>query len=138
MKITLHDESIDVEVGQKVIFYQYYLTKNNELEIKPDEVYVDVIDKENNIIGFKNGDHSCVLAFYQTDFFRERFLLTDITTHRLRYLKSKINYYKSEEELVDNDIEETSKRLKRRIEQKKYINNNIEAINILIKQVGGE
>lgn len=30
MKITLHDESIDVEVGQKVTFYQYYLTKDNE------------------------------------------------------------------------------------------------------------
>ena len=138
MQITLHDESIDVEVGQKVIFYQYYLTKDNELEVKPDEVYVDVIDKENNIIGFKNNNHSCVLAFYQRDFFGERFFLNDSKQNRLRYLKSKINYYKSEEELVDNDIEETSKRLERRIEQKKYINNNIEVVNNLIQQVKGE
>ena len=138
MQITLHDESIWVEVGDKVTFYQYYLTNNNELAVKPDEVYVDIIDKENNIIGFKNGEHSCVLAFYQRDFFGERFFLNDSKQNRLRYLKSKINYYKSEEELVDNDIEETSKRLQRRIEQKKYINNNIEVVNNLIQKVEGE
>lgn len=138
MKITLHDESIDVDVGDKVTFYQYYLTNTNELAVTTDETYVDVIDKENNIIGFKNDEHSCVLAFYQRDFFGERFFLNDTKQNRLRYLKSKINYYKSEEELVDNDIEETSKRLQRRIKQKECINNNLEAVNNLIKQVKGE
>ena len=138
MQITLHDESIDVEAGQKVTFYQYYLTNTNELAVTTDETYVDVIDKENNIIGFKNGDHSCVLAFYQRDFFGERFFFHDTKRNRLRFLKSKAKYYKEEQGLVDNDISETSKRLERRIKQKECINNNLEAINNLIKQVEGE
>lgn len=134
MQITLHDESIDVEVGQKVVFYQYYLTNTNELAVTTDETYVDVIDGDR--VGFKNGTHSSTLHFYQIDLFGERFFLNDTKQNRLRFLKSKINYYKSEEELVNNDIEETSKRLERRMEQKKYINNNIEAVNSLIEQLG--
>ena len=35
MKITLHDESIDVEVGQKVIFYEYYLSNTNTVVYPP-------------------------------------------------------------------------------------------------------
>ena len=138
MKITLHDESIDIEAGQKVVFYEYYLSDSNELDVRTDETYVDVIDEENNIVGFKNDVHSTTLFFYQRDILGERFFLNDTKQNRLRYLKSKINYYKSNEELLNNDIEETSKRLERRMEQKKYINNNIEAVNNLIKQVSGE
>ena len=136
MLITLHGESIDVEVGQKVTFYQYYLTNTNELAVTTDETYVDVIDGD--IVGFKNGTHSSTLHFYQIDLFGERFFFHDTKRNRLRFLKSKAKYYKEEQGLVDNDIEETSKRLERRIEQKKYINNNLEAINNLIKQVKGE
>ena len=136
MKITLHDESIDVEVGQKVIFYEYYLGNTNELGVKTDETYVDIIDGDR--VGFKNGAHSSTLHFYQIDLFGERFFFHDTKRNRLRFLKSKAKYYKEEQGLVDEDISETSKRLERRMEQKKYINNNIEAVNTLIKQVRGE
>ena len=131
MLITLHDESIDVEIGQKVTFYQYYLTNTNELAVTTDETYGD-------IVGFKNGTHSSTLHFYQIDLFGERFFFHDTKRNRLRFLKSKAKYYKEEQGLVDTDISETSKRLERRIKQKEYISNNLEAINNLIKQVKGE
>ena len=136
MKITLHDESIYIEVGDKVVFYQYYLTNTNELAVTTDETYVDVIDGDR--VGFKNGAHSSTLHFYQIDLFGERFFLHDTKRNRLRFLKSKAKYYKEEQRLVDDDISETSNRLERRIKQKEYINNNLEAINNLIKQVEGE
>ena len=56
MKITLHDESMDVEVGDKVTFCQYYLTNTNELAVTTDETYVDVIDGD--IVSVTNGTHS--------------------------------------------------------------------------------
>lgn len=136
MLITLHDESIYVEVGDKVVFYQYYLTNTNELAVTTDETYVDVIDGD--IVGFKNGTHSSTLHFYQIDLFGERFFFHDTKKNRLRFLKSKAKYYKEEQGLVDEDISETSKRLERRIKQKEFINSNIEAVNNLIKQAKGE
>ena len=136
MKITLHDESIYIEVGDKVVFYQYYLTNTNELAVTTDETYVDVIDGDR--VGFKNGAHSSTLHFYQIDLFGERFFLHDTKRNRLRFLKSKAKYYKEEQRLVDNDISETSKRLGRHIKQKECINNNLEAVNNLIKKVKGE
>ena len=136
MKITLHDESIDAEIGQKVVFYEYFLSNTNELKVRTDETYVDVIDGD--IVGFKNGTHSSTLHFYQIDLFGERFFFHDTKRNRLRFLKSKAKYYKEEQGLVANDISETSKRLERRIKQKECINNNLEAVNKLIKQVKGE
>ena len=136
MKITLHDESIYVDVGDKVTFYQYYLTNTNELAVTTDETYVDIIDGDR--VGFKNDAHSSTLHFYQIDLFGERFFFHDTKRNRLRFLKSKAKYYKEEQGLVDNDISETSKRLERCINQKEYINSNLEAINKLIKQVKGD
>ena len=136
MLITLHGESMDVEIGQKVIFYEYYLTNTNELAVTTDETYVDVIDGD--IVSFKNGTHSSTLHFYQIDLFGERFFFHDTKRNRLRFLKSKVKNYKEDQRLVDDDISETSERLERRIKQKEYISNNIEAVNNLIKQMKGE
>ena len=138
MKITLHDESIDVEVGQKVIFYEYYLSDSNELEVKTDETYVDVIDKEANIIGFKNDDHVSILQFYQRDFLGERFFLNDTKENRLRFLKSKVAYYESKQNLIDSYIEENYKLIENYIKQKEDIKNTLESFNQIIEQLRGE
>ena len=93
MQITLHNESINIEVGQKITFYNYKLNKGIQLEVIPEETYVDVIDEKNNIVGFKNDTHSCTLSFYQNDTFGERFFLSDTKENRLRYLHSMEQFY---------------------------------------------
>ena len=138
MKITLHDESIDVEVGQKVVFYEYFLSNTNELEVTTDETYVDVIDEKNNIVGFKNDVHYSTLNFYQHDLFGERFFLNDNKENRLRYLKSKVAYYESKQNLIDSYIEENYKLIENYIKQKKDIKNTLESFDQLIEQLRGE
>lgn len=138
MKITLHDESIDVEVGQKVVFYEYFINDTDELDVRTDETYVDVIDKENNVIGFKNGDHSATLFFYQRDFLGERFFLSDSKENKLRYLKSKSAYFESCQKMMDRNIEDTYKLIENYIKQKEYIEDNLKSFNKLIEQVKGE
>ena len=56
MIITLHGESIDVEIGDKVTFCQYYLTNTKEVGVTTGETYVDVIDGD--IVSVRNGTHS--------------------------------------------------------------------------------
>ena len=136
MKITLHDESIDIEVGQKVVFYEYFLNDNDELEVRTDETYVDVIDGD--IVGFKNGTHSATLFFYQRDVFGERFFLNDTKENRLRYLKSKAAYFESCQKMMDNCIEDTYNLLENYIKQKEDIENNLESFDQLIEQLRGE
>ena len=138
MKITLHDESIDVEVGQKVIFYEYFFSDTNELDVRTDETYVDLIDEKNNKVGFKNDVHSATLFFYQRDVFGERFFLNDTKENRLRFLKSNAAYYESCQKMMDNCIKDTYNLLENYIKQKEDIENNLESLNKLIKQVEGE
>lgn len=136
MKITLHDESIDVEVGQKVIFYEYFFNDTNELDVRTDETYVDLIDEKNNKVGFKNDVHSATLFFYQRDVFGERFFLNDTKENRLRCLKSNAAYYESCQKMMDNCIKDTYNLLENYIKQKEDIENNLESLNKLIKQLG--
>ena len=142
MKITLHDESIDVEVGQKVVFYEYFLNNTNELEVKIDETCVDVIDKENNVIGFKNGDHVSTLQFYQRDFLGERFFLSDSKENRLRYLRSRIEYCEKKQKAIDADIEDIYKSiyksLNHRMRDKEEAKTESDLMKKLIEQVEGE
>ena len=138
MKITLHDESIDVEVGQKVIFYEYYLSNTNELEVKTDETYVDVIDKEANIIGFKNDDHVSTLQFYQRDFLGERFFLSDTKENRLRYLRSGIEYCEKKQKAIDADIEDIYKSLNHRMRDKEEAKTESDLMKKLIEQLKRE
>lgn len=135
MQITLHDESIDVEVGQKVIFYEYYLSDSNELEVKTDETYVDVIDKEANIIGFKNDDHVSALQFYQRDFLGERFFLNDTKENRLRYLRSRIEYCEKKQKAIDDDIEYIYKSLQHRMRDKEEAKTESDLMKKLIEQL---
>lgn len=139
MKITLHDESIDIEVGQKVIFYGYHLKSNNnqiEIEVITDETFVYVIDEENNLVVFKNDVHSSTLSFYQNNRLGERFFLSDTDNNKLRYLQSMVKYYDEQQELFDNSINETYKLLERYISRRKHITDNLESVKKLIEQLG--
>lgn len=135
MKITLHDESIDIKVGQQVIFYGYHFSKDNQIEVILDKVVVDVIDTENNVVGFKNDVHASTLHFYKNDIFGERFFLSDTKENRLRFLKSRIKYYESQQALYDNNIEETYELLGRYIKRKREFNNGLRVVNNLIEQL---
>lgn len=135
MKIKLHDESINVEVGQKVVFYEYFLNNTNELEVKTDETYVDVIDEKNNIVGFKNDAHACTLQFYQRDFSGQRFFLNDTKENRLRYLRSRVKYYELKQKMIDRDIETTYKLLECRMRDKKDAKTKSDSIKKLIEQL---
>lgn len=137
MKITLGDESIDIEVGQKVIFYTYRLNDNNELEVLPDETFVDVIREEYNIVGFKNDVRSCTLHFYQNNQFGERYFLSDTADHRLRYLKSRVEYLNMEQKLLDDDIKDAYELLARRKSHRKEVTDYIESLEKLIKEKEG-
>lgn len=135
MEITLHDESIDIELGQKVIFYHYQINDNNELEVLTEETFVDVINEKYNIVGFKNGVRSCTLHFYQNDQFGERFFLNDTKENRLRYLRSKVKYYWSEQRLIENDIKNTYALLERYRWHKEEIEHTLDSVNSLIEQL---
>lgn len=135
MKITLHDESIDIEVGQRVIFYHYQLNDNNELEVLTEETFVDLINEKNNIVGFKNSVHSCTLNFYRNDQFGERFFLNDTKENRLRYLQSKVKYYKAEQRLIENDIKNAYELLECRKSHKEDIEHTLDSVNNLIEQL---
>ena len=135
MKITLHDESINVEVGQKVVFYEYFLNNTNELEVKTDETYVDLIDKENNIIGFKNDVHASTLQFYQRDFSGQRFFLNDTKENRLRYLRSRVKYYELKQKMIDRDIEAIYKSLECRMRDKEDAKMKSDSVKKLIEQL---
>ena len=67
MKITLHDESIDIEVGQKVIFYTYKVNDNNELEVVTEETFVDTIGELTGRVNFENGKQASSLSYYQNN-----------------------------------------------------------------------
>lgn len=135
MKITLRDESINIEVGQKVVFYEYFLSNTNELKVRTDETYVDVIDEENNIVGFKNDVHSSTLDFYQHNFFGEKFFLSDNKENRLRFLKSKVEYCESKQKLIDRDIEAIHKLLERCTKDKEDIKAESDSMKKLIEQL---
>ena len=138
MEITLHDESIWVEVGQKIIFYEYYLSDSNELEVKTDETYVDVIDKEANIIGFKNDGHVSTLQFYQRDFLGERFFLSDTKENRLRYLRSRIEYCEKKQKALDDDIGYIYQSLQHRMRDKEEAKTESDLMKKLIEQIEGK
>ena len=135
MRITLHDESIDIEVGQKVIFYHYQISANNEIEVLTDETFVDLIDEEHNMVGFKNSVHSCTIHFYQMDLYGERFFLSDTKENRLRYLKSRVKYYESEQKLIENDIKNTYALLERYRWHKEDVEHNLDSVNTLINRL---
>lgn len=135
MLITLHDESIDVEIGQKVIFYGYHFSKDNHIEVTADETIVDVIDEKLNIIGFKNEFHSCTLRFYENDLFGERYFLSDTNENRLRFLKSKVKRYEAKQAQCDYDITEACEVLERYMKNRRELTNGIRIVNNLIEQL---
>ena len=100
MKITLHNESIDIEIGQKVVFYTYKLNDNNELEVETDETFVDSIEELTDRVTFENGKHASALSYYQNkNRFGKRFYLSDTKENRLDYLKFKAESYKLEQHI---------------------------------------
>lgn len=131
MKITLHDESIDIEVGQKIVFYGYRIN-DGKLEVITDETFVDGIDEESNQAGFKNNKHSSTLHFYQNDRTGEKYFLSDTKENRLRFLKSMIKYYKSQQNMYDYQIKETYELLERYISRSKEFTDNLESVKKLI------
>ena len=135
MKIKLHDESINVEVGQKVVFYEYFLNNTNELEVKTNETIVDVIDEKNNIVGFKNDVHACTLQFYQRDFSGQRFFLNDTKENRLRYLRTRVKYYELKQKMIDHDIEAIYKSLECRMRDKEDAKMKSDSMKKLIEQL---
>jgi len=137
MKITLHNESIDIEVGQKVVFYTYKINDNNELEVETDETFVDSIGELTNRVTFENGKHASALSYYQNkNRFGKRFYLSDTKENRLDYLKFKVESYKLEQHIYENSIEETCDLLSRYISRRKEVSNSLESVNKLIEQLG--
>ena len=138
MKITLHDESINIELGQKVIFYHYQINDNNELEVLTDETFVDYIDEENNIVGFKNDVRSCTLNFYRNDQFGERFFLSDTIDHRLRYLQGRVRYYESQKIVLNNKIEQIYESIDRYKKHRDEVNDNIDLATKLLNELNNK
>lgn len=138
MKITLHDESIDVEVGQKVIFYHYQINDNNELEVLTEETFVDVINEKYNIVGFKNDVRSCTLHFYQNDQFGERFFLNDTIDHRLRYLQGRVRYYESQKILLNSKIEQIYESIDRYKKHREEVDDTIDLATKLLNELNNK
>lgn len=139
MKITLHNESIDIEIGQKVVFYTYKLNDNNELEVETDETFVDSIEELTDRVTFENGKHASALSYYQNkNRFGKRFYLSDTKENRLDYLKFKAESYKLEQHIYENSIQETCDLLSRYISRRKEEAENLESVNKLIEQLGDD
>ena len=135
MKIILHDESMDIEVGQKVVFYNYQFSDDNQLEVTTDETFVDMIDEKLGIVGFKNGVHSSTLQFYKNDSFGERYFLSDTIENRLRFLKSKVKCLEEKQKFLDEDIKDAYEVLTYRKKYMEDIKHQIKTVNTLVEQL---
>lgn len=130
MELTLRGETIAIELGQEVIFYQYILN-NDKVEFREDKVVVDLIEEEFNGIessaiqvGFRNDEHNATLCHYELG----NFYLSINDKNVLDFLERKYSYYKKREKQLQSEIESLSKQIE-------SLNNNSSKLNTLIQEV---
>lgn len=98
MEITLRGETINIELGQEVTFYRYRLNDQNKIEIETDKVVVNMLTE--NIIGFKNTEHSATFHHYEMG----NFYLSVNDKNELDFLTRKYNHFIKREEQLKSDL----------------------------------
>lgn len=128
MKLTLHGETINVELGQEVTFYKYILN-NDKVEFKEDKVVVEAIkndfgDNNATMVAFRNESHGATFLHYEMG----DFYISISDKNVLDFLTRKYKLYQKREEHLKSDMEILVKQIEE-------LNNNKTKIEILMENV---
>ena len=101
MQLTLRGETINIELGQEVTFYQYILN-NDKVEFKEDKVVVNFIAEDNfePRVAFRNEFHGATLLHYEMG----NFYLSISDKNVLDFLTRKYKVCQEREEHLNREI----------------------------------